>query len=93
MNNVLLLVLFVVVVGAVSIGSAGSARAAEDPASREIATGRVVEIDEYHGFLVAEFPSGRLTISVDKRELGRYILGDLIRIDSFGRPQPRVIVR
>jgi len=69
--------------------SSGSALAAEDPASREAAVGRVVDIAVEHGFLIAEFPTGRMFVGMDKREIGSYRIGDEIRIDTFGRPLPR----
>jgi hypothetical protein len=72
---------------------AGPALAAEDPTSREVAVGRVVGIQVSHGYLTAEFPNGRMNVGMDKRELGWYIVGDEIRIDTFGRPLPRRIVR
>ena len=71
----------------------GPALAAEDPTSREAAVGRVADIDVKRGYLIAEFPNGRMFVGMDKRELGRYIVGDQIRIDTFGRPLPRQIAR
>lgn len=52
-------------------------------------TGRIVEIDVNHAFVIAEFPAGRWTISVDPRELAHYRHGDEIRLDQAGRPLPR----
>ena len=72
---------------------AGPALTADDPTSREAAVGRVIGIEVFHGYLIAEFPSGRMNVGMDKRELGHYLVGDLIRIDTFGRPLPRQIVR
>ncbi len=50
--------------------------------------GRIAHIDVYDGYLVAEFPEGRRTISMDMRELAYYRPGDEIRIDQAGRPLP-----
>jgi hypothetical protein len=87
------LLAWLLVVLAVGGLGAGPALAAEDPTSREAAVGRVVGIEVKHGYLIAEFPSGRMFVGMDKRELGRYIVGDQIRIDTFGRPLPPQVVR
>ena len=93
MKNIVWLMLCVGVLATACATETRSALTAEDPTSREVAVGRVVEIEGRRSYLVAEFPSGRLTIAMDRRELGRYLLGDLIRIDSFGRPLPRTVLR
>ena len=85
MNKGLPLVLLLVLLAS----AFGPAFAADDPTSREVAVGRVVEIQVKHGFLIAEFPTRRMFVGMDKRELGSYIVGDEIRIDSVGRPLPR----
>jgi hypothetical protein len=59
--------------------------AAEDG---EAVTGRIEIIEGLHGYVIAVFPSGRLVINVDQRELGHYRAGDEIRIDGAGRPLP-----
>lgn len=63
--------------------------ATEEPTSRAAAVGRVEGIEVQHGYLIAVFPSGRMNVSMDKRQLQWYIVGDEIRIDSYGRPLPR----
>jgi hypothetical protein len=56
--------------------------------SRVAAVGRITDIDANHGFAIVEFPTGRMFVHFDKREIGRYIVGDDLRVDSFGRPLP-----
>lgn len=58
----------------------------EAPPSQAAAVGRVDVVDATEGFILAEFPSGRMMIGLDKREIGHWVSGDEIRIDSFGRP-------
>jgi hypothetical protein len=58
----------------------------EAPAPQAAAVGRVAVIDTTEGFILAEFPTGRMMIGLDKREMGHYVNGGEIRIDSFGRP-------
>ena len=70
-----------------------AAPVAEVPTSQGAAVGRVVDIQVTHGYLIAEFPSGRMYVGMDKRELGWYIVGDQIRIDTFGRPLPYRVAR
>jgi hypothetical protein len=53
-----------------------------------VAVGRIAYIEVYDGYLVAEFPEGRRTISMDMRELSYYRPGDEIRVDQVGRPLP-----
>ena len=93
MKNGRALALLFVLLAPGCLPGAGSALAAEEPASREAAVGRVVGIEVNHGFLIAEFPTGRMFVGMDKPELGSYIVGDEIRIDTFGRPLPRRGVR
>lgn len=50
------------------------------------AVGRITDIEVQHGYVVAEFPNGRMNVSMDKRALNYYRIGDEIRIDSYGRP-------
>ena len=56
---------------------------------QEAAVGRIVLLEANHGFAVVEFPNGRMNVAMDRREMGQYIVGDELRIDSFGRPLPR----
>ena len=50
------------------------------------AVGRVEGMEAQHGYIIAQFPSGRMNVSMDKREVEHYRIGDEIRIDSYGRP-------
>jgi hypothetical protein len=93
MKNGLLLTVLLVLAASGSVACLGPTLAAEAPASGQVFGGRVVDIQVDHGFLIAEFPSGRMFVGMDKRELGSYIIGDEIRIDTFGRPLPRRVVR
>ena len=61
---------------------AGPALAAGPP----VEVGRIDIIDGNEGFVIAEFPSGRRLISVDKRYLWLYRVGGEIHVDAFGRP-------
>jgi len=54
--------------------------------SRVAAVGRITDIEAQHGYVVVEFPNGRMNVSVDKRWLERYRIGDQLAIDSYGRP-------
>ena len=54
--------------------------------SRVAAVGRVTDIEVQHGYLIVQFPTGSMNVSVDKRALERYRIGDELYIDSFGRP-------
>jgi len=56
---------------------------------QEAAVGRIVDMEYLHSYVVVEFPNGRMNVSIDKREMGQYVVGDEIRVDSFGRPLPR----
>ena len=79
-----------VVLGAALLGSAcASASVGQDDSSRVAAVGKIEGIEASHGYVTAMFPTGRAIISMDKREIGQYIIGDEIRIDSYGRPLPR----
>ena len=66
---------------------------AADNRAEAAAVGRVAFTDAYEGIVIADFPSGRRIVSMDPREVQQYIPGDAIRIDSFGRPLPRVVGR
>ena len=87
MNSSVRVALMLVLLGA----GVGPALAAQHD-RQEAAVGRIVDIDANHGYVVAEFPNGRMFVSLDKRDMGKYMVGDDLRIDSFGRPllpQPR----
>ena len=59
----------------------------------EQVVGRITDLDVNHGYAIVEFPTGRMFVNIDKRDMGKYIVGDDLRIDSYGRPlppQPRV---
>jgi hypothetical protein len=81
-----------VIVAVVVLGSAlaGCALTAAEPdSSRVAATGRITDIDPNHGYAIVEFsPGNRMFVNMDKRELGQFIVGDEIRVDTFGRPLP-----
>ena len=57
---------------------------------QEAAVGHIVDIDAHHGYVIAEFTNGRMFVSIDKRAIDQYRIGDDLRIDSFGRPLPRL---
>jgi hypothetical protein len=50
------------------------------------ATGRITHIGFDHGYIIATFPDGPRTITVDHRDLERYSVGGEIGLDSAGRP-------
>ena len=80
-----------VIVAVVLLGAALAAcplGAAESDDSRVAAGGRITDIDANHGYAIVEFPTGRWFVNIDKRDLGRFTVGDELRIDSFGRPLP-----
>ena len=80
-----------VIVTVVVLGSALAGctlNAAEPDDSRVAAVGRITDIDANHGYAIVEFPTGRWFVNIDKRDLGRFTVGDELRIDSFGRPLP-----
>jgi hypothetical protein len=64
--------------------AAAPALAAEQP----FEVGRVMIIDGCEAYVIAAFPSGQRLIYVGKQSIWRYQVGDEIRIDAFGRPQP-----
>ena len=66
---------------------AGPALAAQHD-RQEAAVGRIVDLDANHGYVIVEFPNGRTFVSMDKRDMGKYVVGDDLRIESFGRPLP-----
>ena len=85
MNSVLRVALVLALLGAAGVGPAMAAQHDR----QEAAVGRIVFLEANHGFAVVDFPNGRMNVIMDKREMGQYIAGDEIRIDSFGRPLPR----
>jgi len=54
--------------------------------SRVAAVGRISDIEAQHGYVVVQFPNGPMNVSIDKRLLDNYRVGDQIAIDSYGRP-------
>ena len=77
-------------VALIALAAAGCGALAAPPAdeSRVAAVGRIADMDVNHGYVIAEFPTGRMFVTMDKREMGRYRVGDALRVDSFGRPLP-----
>ena len=57
-------------------------------ADQLLEVGRVMVIDGCEGYVIAAFPSGQRLVYVGKQSVWRYQVGDEIRVDSFGRPQP-----
>ncbi len=74
---------------ALALGACASTFATVDDTSRVAAVGRISDIEVLHGYAIVEFPNGRMNVSMDKRELEQYRIGDQLRIDSYGRPLPR----
>ena len=76
--------------GALASAVAGCALApaAGTDDSRVAAVGRITDLDNNHGYAIVEFPNGRMFVNIDKREMGKYIVGDELRVDSYGRPLP-----
>ena len=56
--------------------------------SRTAAVGRIVDLDANHGYAIVEFPDRRMFVHLGKRDLDKYLVGDDLRIDSYGRPLP-----
>ncbi|MGH7390302.1 MAG: hypothetical protein ACREM3_12720 [Candidatus Rokuibacteriota bacterium] len=81
------MILRLVLVAGLAAGCAGSLREAPVPAAAEV--GRVEFEVANEGYIVASFPSGSRMIAMDRFQMSRYVPGDEIRIDSFGRPLPR----
>ena len=52
--------------------------------SRVAAVGRITDIDAHHGYAIVEFPTSRTFLNIDKRDLGKYTVGDELRVDSYG---------
>jgi hypothetical protein len=47
-------------------------------------------MDANHGYAIVEFPDRRMFVHLGKRDMDKYLVGDDLRIDSFGRPLPPV---
>jgi hypothetical protein len=56
--------------------------------ARVAAVGRIVDLDPNHGYAIVQFPTHRMFVTMDKREMGKFIVGDEMRVDTFGRPLP-----
>ena len=82
----------VVLVGGALVGAvAGCALNGAGPDdSRTAAVGRIVDLDANHGYAIVEFPDRRMFVHLGKRDMDKYLIGDDLRIDSFGRPLPPV---
>ena len=82
----------IVLVGSALVGAvAGCALTDAGPDdSRTAAVGRIVDIDTNHGYAIVEFPERRMFVHLGKRDLDKYLVGDDLRVDSFGRPLPPV---
>lgn len=84
MNSLLRVALVLVLLGT----AAGTAVASQHD-RQDVEVGRVVDVIPFHGYVVVEFAgSRRMNVAMDKREMGQYIIGDEIVIDSFGRALP-----
>ena len=68
----------------VIVAAAGPGLAADQP----VDVGRVMIVDGCEGYVIAAFPNGQRLIYVGKHSIWRYQVGDQIRVDAFGRPQP-----
>ena len=62
--------------------------AAEPDDSRVAEVGRIVDVDAQHSYAIVEFANRRMFVNLDKRDLGKYLVGDELRVDSYGRPLP-----
>jgi hypothetical protein len=80
----------IVLVGSALVGAvAGCALTGAGPDdSRTAAVGRIVDMDANHGYAIVEFPDRRMFVHLGKRDMDKYLIGDDLRIDSFGRPLP-----
>jgi hypothetical protein len=80
----------IVLVGGALVGAlAGCALNGAGPDdSRTAAVGRIVDLDANHGYAIVEFPDRRMFVHLGKRDMDKYLVGDDLRIDSFGRPLP-----
>jgi hypothetical protein len=74
---------------ALVLGACAFTTVTVDDTSRVAAVGRISDIEVLHGYAIVAFPNGRMNVSMDKRELEQYRVGDELRIDSYGRPLPR----
>jgi hypothetical protein len=85
-RSMLVVILLGVTLGAAFAGCALAPAGTDD--SRVAAVGRITDLDPGHGFAIVEFPTGRMFVTIEKRDMGKYIVGDELRIDSYGRPLP-----
>jgi hypothetical protein len=69
-----------------SLVGAGCTMTPPAPQGPAAAVGRVTHIGSDHGYVIASFPDGPRTISVDHRDLEYYSIGSEIFLDSSGRP-------
>ena len=84
-------VIIVLVGSALVVAVAGCALTGAAPDdSRTAAVGRIVDLDANHGYAIVEFPNRRMFVHLGKRDMDKYLIGDDLRIDSFGRPLPPV---
>ena len=84
-------VIIVLVGGALAGALAGCALNGAGPDdSRTAAVGRIVDLDANHGYAIVEFPDRRMFVHLGKRDMDKYLVGDDLRIDSYGRPLPPV---
>ena len=76
-------------VGVLSVVGCAALAPGPSDEGRVAAVGRITDMDANHGYAIVEFPNGnRMFVTMDKRDMGHYIVGDELRIDSFGRPLP-----
>ena len=87
MRSVIIVLVGSALLGAVA-GCALTGAGGDD--SRTAAVGRIVDIDTNHGYAIVEFPERRMFVHLGKRDLDKYLVGDDLRVDSFGRPLPPV---
>ena len=87
MRSLIIVLVGLALVGAL-VGCALNGAGGDD--SRTAAVGRIVDIDTNHGYAIVEFPERRMFVHLGKRDLGKYVVGDDLRVDSFGRPLPPV---
>jgi len=82
--------MIIMLVGSALVGAvAGCALPGAGPDdSRTAAVGRIVDLDANHGYAIVEFPDRRMFVHLGKRDMDKYLIGDDLRIDSFGRPLP-----
>jgi hypothetical protein len=72
----------------VAVAGCGMAASGVEDDSRTAAVGRIVDMDANHGYAIVEFPERRMFVHLGKRDMDKYLVGDDLRVDSFGRPLP-----